>query len=52
MEQQGILQSEGFLPWKGDRIAELENKIATFFDTQAYSHMIGKYIMFIEKDEN
>ncbi|MDD5731499.1 MAG: HsdR family type I site-specific deoxyribonuclease [Patescibacteria group bacterium] len=41
----------GIFAWKGDKIAELENKIKTFFDTKHILNMIEKYIMFIEKDE-
>jgi type I restriction enzyme R subunit len=37
--------------WKGDKVGELENKIKTFFDIKHVLNIIGKYIMFIEKDE-
>jgi type I restriction enzyme R subunit len=37
--------------WKGDKIGELENKIKSFFDIKHILNLIGKYIMFIEKDE-
>lgn len=37
--------------WKGDKVGELENKIKSFFDIKHILNLIGKYIMFIEKDE-
>ena len=37
--------------WKGDKVAELENKIKTFFDIKHILNFIEKYIMFVEKDE-
>jgi len=37
--------------WKGDKVAKLENKIKTFFDTKHILNMIEKYIMFVEKNE-
>lgn len=38
-------------PWKGDKIAELENKVKSFFDLKHVLNLLEKYIMFIEKDE-
>lgn len=43
--------SRNIFAWKGDKVGDLENKIKSFFAISHILNMVGKYIMFIEKDE-